>query len=197
MNWPESSSATSDGTRFNPSSPGMITGESTCMYATRELVVPKSMPSMRSSAALSPLFFLATANLFVFQAADAGSLCCLLTNDGIHIAHQISNVRTPVQQVYQLVTHAGPGLPVLRFGKRVPFVPELLQFSRQLAEFLLKAVSRLLQIAGHIGIVLAHLLIHAHLFQLHVEFEDFFQHVRRNHLLLFRPALPGSIRGVS
>ena len=46
--WPFSSSATTDGTRFSPSSPGMTTGRSPSMYATSELVVPRSIPTMRS-----------------------------------------------------------------------------------------------------------------------------------------------------
>ncbi len=35
-----------------------------------------------------------------------------------------------------------------------------------------------------VAIVLAHLLVHAHLFQLHVQLEDLFQQIGRNHLLL-------------
>ena len=42
--------ATTDGTRAEPSSPGMTTGCSPCMNATSELVVPKSIPITRSSA---------------------------------------------------------------------------------------------------------------------------------------------------
>src|SRR5258706_1346636 len=45
-----SSSATTDGTRFEPSSPGITTGLSPCMKATREFVVPRSIPTMRSVA---------------------------------------------------------------------------------------------------------------------------------------------------
>src|SRR5689334_21958346 len=40
--------ATTEGTRFNPSSPGITTGVSPCMNATREFVVPRSIPTMRS-----------------------------------------------------------------------------------------------------------------------------------------------------
>ena len=36
--------------RFKPSSPGITTGVSPCMNATREFVVPRSMPTMRSEA---------------------------------------------------------------------------------------------------------------------------------------------------
>src|SRR5258707_14831675 len=46
MNSPRASSATSEGTRLEPSSPGITTGESPSMYATREFVVPRSMPTM-------------------------------------------------------------------------------------------------------------------------------------------------------
>ena len=42
--------ATTEGTRAEPSSPGMTTGCSPCMKATSELVVPKSIPITRSSA---------------------------------------------------------------------------------------------------------------------------------------------------
>src|SRR5271170_7644163 len=48
--WLFSSSATTEGTRFEPSSPGITTGLSPCMKATREFVVPRSMPTMRSEA---------------------------------------------------------------------------------------------------------------------------------------------------
>src|ERR1700684_128675 len=40
--------ATTEGTRFRPSSPGITTGLSPCMKATRELVVPRWIPTMRS-----------------------------------------------------------------------------------------------------------------------------------------------------
>src|SRR3954469_3455388 len=40
-----SSSATTEGTSREPSSPGMTTGVSPCMKATREFVVPKSIPT--------------------------------------------------------------------------------------------------------------------------------------------------------
>src|SRR6476620_5483647 len=49
MIWLFSSSATTDGTRFRPSSPGITTGVSPCMNATREFVVPRSIPTMRSA----------------------------------------------------------------------------------------------------------------------------------------------------
>src|SRR5882724_3473936 len=50
--WLFPSSATTDGTRFEPSSPGMTTGVSPCMNATSEFVVPRSIPTMRSVAIL-------------------------------------------------------------------------------------------------------------------------------------------------
>ena len=48
--WFSSSSATTEGTRFKPSSPGITTGVSPCMKATREFVVPRSIPTMWSEA---------------------------------------------------------------------------------------------------------------------------------------------------
>ena len=47
------SSATTDGTRFEPSTPGITTGLSPSMYATREFVVPRSIPTTRPSAMIS------------------------------------------------------------------------------------------------------------------------------------------------
>src|ERR1700730_5559248 len=39
--------ATTDGTRLEPSSPGITTGFSPCMKATSEFVVPRSIPTTR------------------------------------------------------------------------------------------------------------------------------------------------------
>src|SRR6266567_5042488 len=46
--WLLQSRATTEGSRFKPSSPGITTGISPCMNATREFVVPRSMPTMYS-----------------------------------------------------------------------------------------------------------------------------------------------------
>src|SRR5437762_6490706 len=50
IGWLFPSKATTEGTRLDPSSPGITTGVSPCINATSEFVVPRSMPTMRSSA---------------------------------------------------------------------------------------------------------------------------------------------------
>src|ERR1035441_8899134 len=76
------SSATTDGTKLDPSTPGITTGFSPCMYATREFVVPRSIPTTRPSAIL------------------------LSSSQGLgNIANQIAEVAPPVQQRH----HPGGG----------------------------------------------------------------------------------------
>src|SRR5579863_5867545 len=70
------SSATTDGTRLDPSTPGMTTGLSPSMYATREFVVPRSIPTTRPSAML----------------IVSGS------HGLVDFANQIAQVATPVEQ---------------------------------------------------------------------------------------------------
>src|SRR6201996_1604550 len=67
--------ATTDGTRFRPSSPGMTTGFSPCIKATRELVVPRSIPTTRSSA-----------------------ISLRLSQGLLYIAHQVQQVTASLQQ---------------------------------------------------------------------------------------------------
>src|SRR5271156_3886929 len=104
--WLFSSSATTEGTRFEPSSPGMTTGLSPCMKATREFVVPRSMPTMRSVAIVAnaegrtqnsevtPLFLLLHSDFI---------LLTLCFQNFPNIPHQIADVIAAVQQVHHLV----------------------------------------------------------------------------------------------
>src|SRR5947209_10627041 len=100
-------SATTDGTRLEPSSPGITTGVSPCMYATSELVVPKSIPTMcssdmflksvhenRGTAALGCVFI----GIPNTGEGACATNCCLSFQDLIHVAHQISDIRAPIQQ---------------------------------------------------------------------------------------------------
>src|SRR5512142_2224275 len=95
-----SSKATTEGTRFRPSSPGMTTGFSDSMKATREFVVPRSMPMMRSE----PICNFVIGNLLI-----VGFNCkiprlpnykiLLLSHRFVDVADQVPDVISAVQQV--------------------------------------------------------------------------------------------------
>src|ERR1017187_9087359 len=95
------SSATTDGTRFEPSTPGITTGFSPCIYATRELVVPKSIPTTRPSAIL------------------------LSSSQGLgNVANQIAEVAPPIQQGHHSLLRGLPdghisAVPCLPFDAQV------------------------------------------------------------------------------
>src|ERR1700686_5867023 len=106
MGWLFSSSATTEGTRFKPSSPGITTGLSPCMKATREFVVPRSMPTMRSGDIV--LNAEVRSQNAEVKAAVLTSAFLLLTSDLsfqdlTHIPDQIADVVATVQHVHYLV----------------------------------------------------------------------------------------------
>src|SRR5260370_23471200 len=110
--WLFSSSATTEGTRFDPSSPGITTGLSPCMKATREFVVPRSMPTMRSVA------MVANAELRSQNAevtTTVASALLLLTSDLTfqhltHIPNQVSDVVAAATRIRPVA-----GLPLAVF----------------------------------------------------------------------------------
>src|SRR5216683_3733890 len=112
-----SSSATTDGTRFTPSSPGITTGELPCINATRELVVPRSMPTMRLVEAIQ------------------NDLKSSIPECLIHVSYQIPYVAAAVEQVHQLVANLMTARFVGRVCSRVPGIPVALQFIEQRSEF--------------------------------------------------------------
>src|SRR5271154_7015840 len=101
---PASGIATTEGTRFEPSSPGMTTGCSPCMKATSELVVPRSIPITRSS--------------------DISILVSLNLKRLIDAVHEVANVPSPVKQRCELFLDG----QLLRFVATVdgcvPFFPK-------------------------------------------------------------------------
>src|SRR5450755_673632 len=101
--WLFASSATTEGSRFRPSSPGITTGVSPCIKATRELVVPRSMPTMRS-VAISWL---------------------LLLKRRIYISDQIPDVIAAVQHIYHLARCLGSifGCGVTAIDQGIPGLP--------------------------------------------------------------------------
>src|ERR1700757_4467435 len=90
------SSATTDGTRFKPSTPGITTGVSPSIYATREFVVPRSIPTTRPSAMISLVFLSACrpALSASLRRNDAASAVQGLR----YIPHQVAEIPPPVQQ---------------------------------------------------------------------------------------------------
>src|SRR5579872_5270631 len=89
------SSATTEGTRLEPSTPGITTGWSPSMYATREFVVPRSIPTTRPSAmhsfvletsrGLTPPWSKNRPAVFAFERAG-------------YVAHEVAEIPPPVEQ---------------------------------------------------------------------------------------------------
>src|SRR3954452_24131779 len=91
---PRSSSATTDGTRFDPSSPGMMTGVSPSMNPTSEFVVPRSIPTMRSAG--------------ILQLSHRGNhklpeYCSSIFQSFVHVANQVADVVAAVQNANHFV----------------------------------------------------------------------------------------------
>src|ERR1022692_1997813 len=112
MGWLFSSSATTEGTRFEPSSPGITTGLSPCIKATREFVVPRSMPTMRSDA-IDAISNLKSSN---WQLAKCQLLMAFQYLR--HIPNQVPDVVAAVQHVHHSASFLlaflfGDGLTVL------------------------------------------------------------------------------------
>src|SRR5712692_35072 len=122
-----SSSATTEGTRFSPSSPGMTTGVSPCMCATREFVVPGSMPTMRSVLIAVQI---ADFRLQIENQKSAISNLKSAFQHLVHIPDQIPDVVPPVQQVDHLVPHPVAIFLATAVHDFVPLVPIGLQFVR-------------------------------------------------------------------
>src|ERR1019366_2235374 len=122
--WAFSSSATTEGTRFSPSSPGITTGRSPSMYATNELVVPRSIPTMRSFAMLRFSLFAKPRCARSLSEQRPSALQHL-----VDVAQQIAQVAATIQYIHHLVAHghaifiqnARPLLGAINQG--IPFVP--------------------------------------------------------------------------
>src|ERR1700758_1873508 len=85
--------ATTDGTRLRPSSPGMTTGWSPCMNATSELVVPKSIPTMRASAMRFP----------AAGGRDSLLMGCSAFDRLVDVADEVAYVTAAVEKLYHLI----------------------------------------------------------------------------------------------
>src|SRR6185503_1308896 len=176
------SSATTDGTRFEPSTPGMTTGLSPSIYATRELVVPRSIPTTRPSDAMRALDTSgaeAPDHFARFWARDE-SRALILANSIAqclgYVAHEVVDVSPPIKQR----NHFLLCLEARRFIAVVPHLPLRAQVAVHVIEQVIELLFRLFQVGLQFGIGLAHFLRHAHLFELHIQVERLFEQVSRN-----------------
>src|SRR5579884_2648750 len=219
---PDPSSATSEGTRFAPSSPGITTGrpaapgpcaDSGSMYATREFVVPRSIPTMRSASAITCS---RTARLPSNESkhrarrplpnchgpaphtkTSPSSLQSRLRfQRRVDVAHQVADVRPRIQYFHHRFERlarfrlAFVALP----GAFIPRRPGLLLPLVQAAQARFKALLRRSEITHDLLVSrFAHLLRQLQFLQLHVQFEHFFQQLRRDHLLLLSAAFARAV----
>src|SRR5882762_1158037 len=198
MIWSWSSKATTDGTRLRPSSPGITTGVSPCMNATRELVVPRSIPTMRSfdilssrcrcrwreRVALGGPHFAHDRYSHLNRRRDWPSADCsrLALQHFIHIPYQIPYVGAPVQQIHHPVANLEPVVFPAAVDRPVPIAPVASEFLQKRLVLFFQLELLAADFFDQRRIVFAQLFMHAKLFELQVEFEDFLQKVGRDHL---------------
>src|ERR1700690_2353914 len=149
-----------------------MTGCSPCMKATRELVVPRSMPTMRSVVILQFSNRVIVVNLkplvFASTLAREQFVITRLHNYSIfqrfiYISNQIPQVRSPIQQVHHFVSDVAPILFSSIVGKAVPIVPICLQFLGQRLVLLLQLQLLFAYFLNQGRIVFAELFLHAKL----------------------------------
>src|SRR5579863_10589527 len=96
----------------------MTIGLSPCMKATREFVVPRSIPTMRSVAIIQQ------SALSIQHSANPASRHRMLSlKHFTHVPNQIPDVRPSIQQVYHFVEDFAPAFLRSIAGEAVPFVP--------------------------------------------------------------------------
>src|SRR5271157_494429 len=108
----------------------------------------------------------------------------------INVAQQIAQVIPAIQHIQHLVAHGQTILVQNGFAllsavhQHVPLVPCGVQFLHHAVMLGLQLLFRIFQFALESTVALAHLLVHPHLFELHVQLKDFFQQIGRDDLLL-------------
>src|SRR6266403_119812 len=98
MTLPSGSRLTTEGQSVLPYGPGIHFGRPVCgsVYATRLLVVPRSIPTMR------PISVFNTQSSVISQKAKARINRLELQQFLLNVGHQIPNVRAAIQQLVQL-----------------------------------------------------------------------------------------------
>src|SRR5579885_3427173 len=95
----------------------------------------------------------------------------------VYIAYQIPHIAPTIQQRDHSVFSIFLCKTAVSIQGRVPLPPKRLQLRVKIRELALELRFCLFEVTPQLAVILAHFLAHAHLFKLHIEFEDLFEQI--------------------